>query len=100
VAVWKCDIIAAKHVRWNKCGSLGTASAVVFNKAAVFSTQTLMGGSLNGAAVVSGVTNGTLLRNSTSILIGDGNERLNGHIKKLSYYPKRLSNSELQALTA
>jgi hypothetical protein len=25
---------------------------------------------------------------------------LNGHIKKLSYYPKRLSNTELQALTA
>lgn len=26
--------------------------------------------------------------------------QLNGHIKKLSYYPKRLTNTELQALTA
>jgi hypothetical protein len=25
---------------------------------------------------------------------------LNGTIKKISYYPKRLSNTELQALTA
>jgi hypothetical protein len=33
-----------------------------------------------------------LRRNSTGYL--------NGHIKKLSYYPKRLSDSELQALTA
>ena len=30
---------------------------------------------------------------------GGAGAELNGHIKKLSYYPKRLSNSELQALT-
>lgn len=31
---------------------------------------------------------------------GGGSTFVNGHIKSLSYYPKRLSNSELQALTA
>lgn len=29
-----------------------------------------------------------------------GFERLNGHIRTLRYYPKRLSNTELQLLTA
>jgi hypothetical protein len=30
----------------------------------------------------------------------NGSSPLNGHLKKISYYPKRLSNAELQALTA
>lgn len=30
----------------------------------------------------------------------DGNEVLNGYIKSLRYYPRRMSNAELQALTA
>lgn len=29
-----------------------------------------------------------------------GGERLNGHIRQLAYYPRRLSNTELQAVTA
>jgi hypothetical protein len=31
--------------------------------------------------------------------VGTGSYQLNGHIKKLAYYPKRLSNATLQALT-
>lgn len=55
----------------------------------------------NGAAVI---TDGSALIPSVEILrIGNSysnTKPLNGHIKKLAYYPKRLSNSELQALTA
>ena len=34
-----------------------------------------------------------------STLAGESNGRLNGHIAKLAYYPKRLSNAELQSIT-
>jgi hypothetical protein len=32
-------------------------------------------------------------------LAADGADYLNGHIKKLSYYPQRLTNEQLQQLT-
>ena len=37
---------------------------------------------------------------ANSIAAPDGNQPANGCIKRIAYYPKRLSNTELQALTA
>jgi hypothetical protein len=57
--------------------------------------------SLNGGTVVTDLA-GTLPTVSVFTIGGlDGNtaNRLNGHIKRLAYYPKRLSNTELQAIT-
>ena len=57
--------------------------------------------SLNGAAALTD-TAGSLISNASRITIGaqaSGFAVLNGHIKKLAYYGKRLSNAELQALT-
>jgi hypothetical protein len=59
-------------------------------------------GSVNGSAPVTDTSckvPNTISRLSIGGLVPAGNA-INGHIKKLAYYPKRLSNSELQALTA
>jgi hypothetical protein len=42
-----------------------------------------------------------IIPNVNRLLIGNlgGGSRLSGHISKLAYYPKRLSNTELQGLT-
>ena len=58
--------------------------------------------SANGGAVVTDSVC-TMPTAITDLRIGaalDGSESLNGHIASLAYYQKRLSNAELQALTA
>jgi len=54
---------------------------------------------LNGGTV--GVSTSVTVPSVTSLLIGDSNAAgyLNGHIKSVQYYPLRLSNAQLQALT-
>jgi hypothetical protein len=63
--------------------------------------------STNGAAVVTD-TSGTVPSTIGTLLIGNGwnnggataaNEYLNGTIRKIAFYPTRLSNAQLQALT-
>jgi hypothetical protein len=56
--------------------------------------------SLNGATVVTD-TSGTIPSNMNTLGIGVrlGGNYLNGTIKKIAYYPLRLSNTNLQALT-
>ena len=47
-------------------------------------------------------TNGAVNLNASELKIGQSQsngEHLNGHIKQIQYYPKRLSNEELQLLT-
>ena len=58
-------------------------------------------GSKDGGAVVTD-TSGTQRTSITDLGIGsrkNGVNRLNGHIKSIQYYPLRLSNAQLQALT-
>jgi hypothetical protein len=58
-------------------------------------------GSKDGGAVVTD-TSGTQRTSITDLGIGsrkNGGNRLNGHIKSVQYYPLRLSNAQLQALT-
>lgn len=58
-------------------------------------------GSLNGATVLTD-TSGTVpfvSRAQIGVLLG-ATQILNGHVKRITYWPKRLSNSELQAITA
>ena len=48
-------------------------------------------------------TSGSVPDNISEMLIGDrvsANQQLNGHIKSIKYYPRRLTNAQLQALTA
>ena len=58
--------------------------------------------SLNGANVGTSSATG-LIPVVSQLNIGSqvgGTENINGHIKKLSYYPARLTNTQLQALTS
>ena len=58
-------------------------------------------GSKDGGAVVTD-TSGTQRTSITDLGIGsrkNASNRLNGHIKSIQYYPLRLSNAQLQALT-
>jgi hypothetical protein len=59
-------------------------------------------GSSNGLATVTQAS-GILPRNVTQLTIGSGelvtSNLFGGHIRKLAFYPERLSNTQLQALT-
>ena len=59
-------------------------------------------GSLNGAAAVTSSPSGTLpLLTRADIGKDHANYNLlNGHMKRLIYYPKRLSNNQLATLTS
>lgn len=64
-------------------------------KAAVAVTPTQVFGAANSSNVESGAHSGTLLDISQFNFFAN----LNGHIKSIQYYPLRLSNAQLQALT-
>lgn len=58
-------------------------------------------GSVNGASVISSSITNTKV--PTSLIVGGGFNHgavLNGHIRRLTYYPKRLPNEQLQRITA
>jgi hypothetical protein len=57
--------------------------------------------SVDGGAVVTDTT-GTVSNTLSQIDIGKlggGTQYLNGHIKSIKYYPRRLTNTQLQELT-
>lgn len=81
---------------------LGTA-VVGANKIALALKPEDFSSSTNGASVATSTAAQTIQFGANHLNIGasySGASTSNGHLKKISYYPKRLSNSELQALTA
>lgn len=81
--------------------SAGTYTAGAFMNASYGYATNNFGASLNGAAVVTD-TSGSVPLNLIALLIGsyNGSNNVNGHIRSIRYYPTRLSNAQLQALTA
>jgi hypothetical protein len=80
----------------------GTISAGVQNKLSLGYAVNNIAGSINGATVITDTS--CLIPNLTTstFSIGrgwSGTHFLNGTIKKLAYYPARLSDAQLQALT-
>jgi hypothetical protein len=58
--------------------------------------------SINGNAIASASHNGNIASNTSVFNIGHNQnaaDLLTGHIKSIQYYPLRLSNAQLQALT-
>jgi len=53
----------------------------------------------NGGAAVTD-TSGIVPGGMSQVLLGQPNGILNGHIRRITYYPRRPSNAELQAITA
>jgi hypothetical protein len=81
---------------------LSGVTAGVYYKVATALTQTLNTNVAQGNIPTTSTTNGNLL-NSTNIYIGNQNGTgvfLNGHIKKIAYYPTALSSAELQEITS
>jgi hypothetical protein len=73
----------------------------IFNKAAFSYSATSYPISVNGTTVQTNTTTG-FISGVNQLLIGFATitaSPLNGTIKKLAYYPKRLTNAELQGLT-
>jgi hypothetical protein len=84
--------------QWDISSGAYTASSVA--KMAIGYKLNDIAVSANGAAVVTDTV--AALPTVTQLQLGSSPSGvyLNGHIKQLSYYPKRLANSELQALTS
>lgn len=82
-------------------GTLGTINANTFFTCALSYKSNDCAGSSNGAAVVT--DSDVVIPGAQSFLrIGSnvsGSAFLNGYIRRLSYYPKRLTNEQLQTLT-
>lgn len=80
----------------------GTLTAnTVFKGAAAYKTDNFAG-SFNGAAA-STDTSGTVPTGFSQLNLGSQTGVtgfMSGHIRRIAYYPRRLTNSELQALTA
>jgi hypothetical protein len=57
---------------------------------------------VNNGTVFTGITSIASLPTVTRLLLGDGpgSLPLNGHLRRITYYPRRLSDAELQAITA
>jgi hypothetical protein len=77
----------------------GTEAINTFHKVAGAYKTNDFALSLNGATVVTD-TSGNVPTGLTTFNIGFSTGYLNGTIKKLAYYPIRLSNTNLQALTS
>ena len=87
----------------NTTTTLGNDTAGAFDKLVMgYSQQTTFAqsGSLNAAAAVSSTTSMTRALDSLAIGGGSGSNNLNGTIRKLAYYPLRVTNANLQALTS
>jgi hypothetical protein len=81
--------------------TLGTYVANTFSKTSFAYKIQNYAASKDGAASATSA-NSTAIDVPTRVGIGqrgNGTQYLNGHIRKLSFYPKRLANAELQALT-
>jgi hypothetical protein len=83
--------------------SVNALSDGQFSKISSFADRKNMGVTVDGEAVVSSVTTGNMTALPTEFRIGHspfvGGE-LNGHIKSIKYYPRRLTNAQLQDLTS
>lgn len=94
----------------NTAIAIGPARALIVGetlKTAFFWNQSTIGGTTNGLQVQSTANNvAQFMTPHNRMLLGSQNVggapqyELNGHIRAIRYYPRRLSNAEVQALTS
>lgn len=80
--------------------NLGSIIAGTFAKAALVYDSAGVAGSLNAAAVVSASASYPVTPTQFSLGKNWGGNQMSGHIKKFAYYPARVTNAQLQALTS
>ena len=74
----------------------------VFYRFAIATDQSTFAGAVNGSASFSQATTGNLASLTTAFNIGmsqSDSDQINGHIKSIKYYPRRLTDAQLQELT-
>lgn len=78
----------------------GAAAGTIYKSALAYRPDDFAG-SLNGAAVQQD-TSGAVPAGATQLEIGEitGVLPMSGHIRRIAYYPRRLPNAQLQALTS
>ena len=81
--------------------TLANGSAFGFNKQAAAFKASDQNAVSNGV-LFTGITSITPMPTVTQMVLGNGagSAYLNGHIKRLAFWPRRLSNSELQGITS
>ena len=84
-------------------GVLGSATANVPSKFAIAYAQANFGACANGGTVAQQLSGnipapGALIKFNFGTNLSNA-QHLNGHIRSVAYYPRRLANAELQALT-
>lgn len=80
--------------------TVGNASLTAPNKVAFGYSPLNNAASLNGASAVANTTATAPADVNLLEIGGSGASQLNGHIRSIRYYPVRLSDAQLQALTA
>lgn len=100
--------VAGTYSTWYRTGGITQANLVrasavednVFYKASFCYKANDFAQSVDGGSILSD-SSGTVPSRNAVVLIGDNfYGKLNGHIKSLTYTPKRLSNAKLQELTS
>ncbi len=106
IAVMKNNGTSSQFFGYVSVGGVGQASLYTTSVTANTAFKTALAYKVNdfafsfNGATPSTDTSGTI-PTVTQMTIGSGSSTpLNGHIRSLAYYPRRLSNTELQAVTA
>ena len=99
-AAFNADVAISGSTTRATLGSYTSGSHSI--KAAMAYKSSDSAGSLNGAAAVTSSPSGTLPLLTRADIGKDHNNgnALNGHIKRIMYYSKRLSNNQLRTLTS
>lgn len=90
---------ASAVTQWNSSNFVGSPGFNAAARVGMAYANANIGGCVNGNTVTQ-ISSGVVPTGIDKLFMGGSSGNLNGHIKRLTYYPKRLSNSELQALTS
>jgi hypothetical protein len=91
---------SANVAEWDITSAAGLITAGTNNRLAMgYNMAGNHARSYNGAAVATSSTAGTTPTRERLLLGFNGSAHMNGHIRKIAYYPRRLSNTLLQQLT-
>ena len=84
---------------WTGTATSGTLTGV--NKQAVAYASSNQAGAVNGT-LMTGIVSVATIPTITRLALGDGqgSTPLNGYLRRITYYPRRLADAQLQALTA
>jgi hypothetical protein len=97
----KLTIITDNVITVNNIGPSSVSSELTPYKSGISFSDAGSAVTIDGVSPA--VSSGAIPKSITKLIIGDGQTSpryLNGHIKSIKYYPRRLTNAQLQELTS